>query len=96
MTRYAKPVTEPSKCRSCEADVLWVEWPSSGKKMPVDAVADQRPPPKGGTIVLTLSGGQFGKLLAEKYDPAKHDAKRNRYTSHFSTCPQADQHRRST
>lgn len=82
---------EPAKCRSCQADVWWVQWPSSGKKMPVDSEPDMRPPPKGGNLVLTKRGDQ---LLVEKYDPAKHDAKRNRYTSHFSTCPNADQHRK--
>jgi hypothetical protein len=63
--------------------------------MPVDAVPDMRPLPKGGDIVLTLHGGQFGELLAEKYDPGGYEPKaRNRYTSHFATCPQADDHRR--
>lgn len=87
------PVTEPSKCRSCRQDVLWAEWPS-GKRMPVDAVPDMRPPPKGGALVLSLRGGGHGQLLVEKYDPAKHDKKRNRYTSHFATCPQGDDWRR--
>lgn len=86
---------EPAKCRSCDADVWWVEWPS-GKKMPVDSEPDMRPPPKGGTLVLTLRKGPQSRLLVEKYDPAKHDAKRNRYTSHFATCPNASEHRRSS
>lgn len=89
-----KPVTEPTKCRSCNADVLWVRW-DSGKRMPVDAVADMRPPGKGGgNLVLTLKGGQFGELICDRFDSTKHDAKRNRYTSHFATCPNAEQHRR--
>lgn len=83
------------KCRSCGAEVLWVEWPNTGKRMPVDESPDLRPPPKGGTIVLTLSGGPFGKLLAEKYDPSRHDARRNRYTSHFVTCPESKEWRKS-
>lgn len=89
-----KPVTEASRCRSCGADILWVKWERSGKRMPVDAVADMRPRPKGGDIVLTLRGGDFGELLAEKFYPPKHGEKRNRYTSHFATCPNADEHRR--
>lgn len=91
--REAKPVTEPSRCRSCKAEVLWVEW-ATGKKMPVDAAPDMRPPPKGGALVLTLQGGQFGRLLVEKFDATKHALERNRYTSHFSTCPNADEHRK--
>lgn len=91
--RESKPVTEPSKCGSCHADVLWVVW-ESGKRMPVDAVADNRPPPKGGVLVLTLKGGEFGTLFVEKYDSRKHNLNRNRYTSHFVTCPNADEHRK--
>jgi hypothetical protein len=66
--------------------------------MPVDAVPDMRPPPRGGDIVLTLRGGEYGELLAEKYLEAKHDpdgspTRRNRFTSHFFSCPNADAHR---
>lgn len=92
--REEKPCTEPSECRSCSAEILWVIWPRSGKRMPVDAVADMRPPPKGGDIVLSLVGGEFGALEAEKFYEPKHGPKRNRYTSHFATCPNASQHRR--
>jgi hypothetical protein len=53
-----------------------------------------RPPPKGGDIVLSLVGGEFGALEAEKFYEPKHGPKRNRYTSHFATCPNASQHRR--
>lgn len=83
--RQAKPCTEPSECRSCSGEVLWVVWPRSGRRMPVDAVPDMRPPPKGGDIVLTLHGGDFGALHAEKYDAQKHDFARHRYTVH--DCP---------
>lgn len=91
--RETKPVTEPSKCKSCGADILWAVW-TSGKHMPVDAVPDMRLPPKGGNLVLALRGGEFGELLVEKYVMATHGFKRNRYTSHFASCPNADEHRR--
>lgn len=94
VSKGSRPVTEPSKCRSCKQDVLWVVWPKSGKRMPVDAVSDNRPPPKGGDIVLTLHGGEYGELQAEKFNPGLHGLKRNRYTSHFATCGQADEWRR--
>lgn len=88
MPKTSRPVTEPSQCRDCNADVLWVKWPKSGKKMPVDAVADNRGVQRGGgKIVLTLTGGEYGELIAEKYYRPKHGDKRNRYTSHFDTCP---------
>jgi hypothetical protein len=93
MTRHTRDCTEPTRCRSCDADILWVEW-ASGRRMPVDAVADNRPVGRGGDIVLAHRK-DADKLLAEKYEPGKHDAKRNRYTSHFATCPNADEHRRA-
>lgn len=46
-------------------------------------------------LMITLRGGETGKLLVEKFDPEIHDAKRNRYTSHFATCPQAGEHRKT-
>lgn len=93
-----RPATEPSKCRSCGQDILWCVWPRSGKRMPVDAVADNRPPSKGGDIWLTLHGGERGELRAEKVDPGAAPevlATRNRYTSHFATCPNAAMHRKA-
>lgn len=87
------PVTDPAKCRSCGADVLWAEW-GSGKRMPVDAEPDMRPPPKGGTLALTLRGDpNLGKLIVSKYDVTMGPT-RNRYTSHFATCPNAGEWRR--
>lgn len=82
-------VTEPAKCRSCGAPVLWAQWEQSGKRMPVDFhhVPD-------GSLVLTLRGGAYGTLLVEKYYHPKHGTGRNRYVSHFVTCPNATQHRR--
>lgn len=92
--REARPVTEPTECRSCGADVLWARWAESGKRMPVDAVADNRPVEKGGgKLVLTLHGGEFGELLIGHWKKELHGYGRNRYTSHFATCPNADAHR---
>ena len=62
--------------------------------MPVDSEPDMRPPPKGGTLALTLSGGDFGTLWVEKYRPEMGPT-RKRYTSHFATCPNADDWRKS-
>lgn len=94
--REAKAATQPSECRSCGAEILWVRWERSGKRMPVDAGPDMRPLPQGGDVVLALRGGEFGELIAEKYRPKKHGEQRNRnrYTSHFATCPDAKEHRR--
>lgn len=89
MTRQVKPCTQPSECRSCGAKVLWVEF-QSGKRAPVDAI-----PAKDGTFVLTHRPAE-NKLLAEKFHREWHAINRRRFNSHFSTCPNAAQHRRST
>ncbi len=78
--------TEASECRSCKALILWVEWPS-GKKMPVDAG-----PKSTGNVVITYSP-KVNKLLAEPFSEKRHEGRR-RFVSHFTTCPQATQHRR--
>lgn len=76
------------ECRSCKALMFWVVT-AKGNRMPVDA----KPDPAGG-FVLTLKAD--GQLHAEAFYEPTHGTKRNRYTSHFATCPNASQHRRST
>lgn len=75
---------QPVECRSCKAPMYWVIT-ANGKTMPVNATPD----PVGG-FVLALKAD--GKLYAEVFD-LSHDSRRNRYTSHFATCPNAAQHR---
>lgn len=81
-----------SKCRSCGAEIFWAKW-ESGKMTPVDAVACQ--PSSKANLVLTLRGGLLRQteLICEHFDSQKHDEKRNRYTTHFATCPNAAKHR---
>lgn len=86
--------TEPSKCRSCGQEILWGLWPTSGKKMPVDATPDMRPPDRGGGKVVLSLDRRANVLKLAKFDPQQHDEKRNRYTSHFATCPNAAEHRK--
>lgn len=71
-----------ASCRSCEALIEWAEMPS-GKRMPLDQA-----PTTDGTFVFIN-----GKARAA----TDEDRRLNRplYKSHFSTCPNADQHRRS-
>lgn len=75
-----------SHCRSCDAPIIWTVT-QNGKKMPVDA--DARPATRGFT-------------LEEDDDPnepptavfVNGTARAPLHQSHFSTCPDADQHRR--
>lgn len=76
---------EPSsKCRSCEAPIVWVKT-RRGKKMPVDA----EPDPAG----LFVLEGMAGELVAHKAGPLDGAAGGELYTSHFATCPDGDQWR---
>jgi hypothetical protein len=90
LAREAAEKDAAGKCRSCGADVLWVQW-RSGRSMPVDAVSDMRPPPKGGALVLFISDG---KLFVHTYDAVADGPSRRRFTSHLATCPNASEHRK--
>lgn len=69
-------------CKSCNAPIVWV-LTKSGKRMPID-----HGPVETGNIVLdgiTAQVLRAGEVLPKGVP---------RYTSHFSTCPQAQEHRR--
>lgn len=66
-----------SACRSCGDDIVWAVT-ETGRRMPLDAK-----PVAGGLFVMV--GGKARKATAE--DDRLH---RDRYTSHFATCAQAD------
>ena len=68
-------------CRTCEAPIVWVESQSTGKPMPMDLAPD----PKGGFVII---GGKARKATADDDRLA-----RERFTSHFATCPDANQWR---
>lgn len=85
---------QTSLCRSCNATIVWCET-ATGKRMPVDAE-----PHEGGTLVL-ISEGAGTRVLALHFDSGDQRAERaralrqRRHRSHFATCPNAGQHRRS-
>lgn len=89
---------EPSKCRSCGELVLWVEWPS-GKKMPID-VTPETPESvnvegfKDSDYLVVDHRPSENKLLAHKFRRDEHSGRRL-YASHFATCPNAKEHRKS-
>lgn len=63
-----------SKCRSCGADIVWVEMRETGKKMPIDSNSIKK-------MVVLNNSRTMGAIL---------DAG----VSHFSTCPNANKHRK--
>lgn len=74
-----------SRCRTCRAQIVWVELPS-GRRMPVDA-----DPSPAGQIRLD---GTFGVVLDTDQTIAARLAGEPLFISHFATCPDAGQHRR--
>lgn len=78
--------TEFTTCRSCSAEVFWVET-EKGKRMPVDAE-----PSDAGNIVIRHDGIAHYLTAEDKLHP-KYSGE-HRYTSHFATCPQKDQWRK--
>jgi hypothetical protein len=80
------------KCRSCDAEILWVELPS-GKRCPIDP--EQRP---DGNIKLDGcedAGGNQKAHVTHGYNLALlREEKCALYVSHFATCPAAGEWRR--
>jgi len=79
-----------SKCRSCGAAIVWVPHHETGKLNPLDA----EPVEYGGLIVLEQreDGGTVYRIL-KKGEPGPAGGKR--FRSHFSTCVNAQQHRKA-
>lgn len=71
------------RCRTCEAEIIWAASATTGKPMPMDAA----PNPAGAFVIVT---GKARKATVED-----DRLRRERYTCHFATCPDADQHRRA-
>jgi hypothetical protein len=86
-------------CASCKAPVIWA-MTENGKRMPVDAE-----PVESGTILLShrlpaqppvalvQRAAGLAKLRAE-HERSPQEGPLRLFTSHFATCPHADQHRR--
>jgi len=70
-------------CRSCGAEIVWCAT-RAGNRMPVDAE-----PSSAGDFVI-VQDDESGKLLTHK---APRDYSGPKHTSHFATCPHADEHR---
>jgi hypothetical protein len=73
------------KCSACERPIIWATT-STGKAMPVDAV-----PVDHGNVLLfpSVDEGRFVALVLGRLELV-HQNGRERYTSHFATCPYAE------
>lgn len=74
-----------AKCKSCGADIIWIQT-LGGKPMPCDA----KPIPfvEGGNLTLVTKDGRVVKATADA------TSEKFGYVSHFATCPNADAHRK--
>lgn len=73
------------RCRSCGAEIVWVNMQKTGKANPLDAL----PSPKGN--VLIMEGG-IGVVLSRAEIEA--NPRNDLRLSHFASCPHSSQHRK--
>jgi hypothetical protein len=86
-----------AKCKSCDADIIWAlikKKDGNPGRMPFDPE-----PTENGTHRMTIREEE-GRVIvcafwvAGKARPKELSEGTNLRTSHFATCPNADQHRR--
>lgn len=76
-------------CKSCEAPISWAITPD-GRRLPIDAT-----PSTAGNIRLELTGQDcIAHVLGAAEAQLRRNAGQTLYVSHFSTCPNADEHRK--
>jgi hypothetical protein len=78
---------QPAKCRSCSAEILWVEMVRTGAKNPLDAAATA-----DGTVLIDADGS--GRVLTGAELEAARAAGTPLRLSHFATCATAATHRK--
>ena len=79
-----------SKCRSCGAEIIWIRM-TSGKSMPCNAEQVMYWEKRGGKEkIVTLNG----EVISCEFAGELNRATGLGYISHFSTCPNANQHRK--
>ena len=78
-----------SYCKSCGAEIKWIKM-LSGKNMPVNAQKRYIIKDGGNEVLVTESG----ELIKGTFASLENGANGEGYISHFSTCPNANRHRR--
>lgn len=71
-----------ARCRSCDAEVIWVRMQGTGKFNPLDKA-------KRADGNVRITGRVRGTLQARVVKPGEGE-----YVSHFATCANAASHRR--
>lgn len=81
-----------ASCRSCGEQIVWAET-VNGKRVPMDV--DPVPDLPGAMLFRLTEFPDREGFLAEFVKPADRGREPELYVSHFATCPNADQHRRT-
>lgn len=76
-----------STCSSCHRTVWWVKVLPNKKRMPLDP----HPVDDGNVVIVERAPDVVARVLT-KEEPRFDDV--SRYVSHFSTCPNAAEHRK--
>ena len=94
------PVHDPTACRSCGANIIWgqlLDANGQRQKKPdgrIKAIPiDFDPVPNGNVLVFERPGEGIVCRMLHKGEAPPAGARLR--VSHFSTCPQAQQHRRT-
>lgn len=82
-------------CSSCGAQVRWVRT-ENGKSMPIDPA-----PRADGNLIMDhveerVVRGERRSVWVVSYIPRDDPSPKQRFVSHFATCPDRAQHRKST
>jgi len=91
MTRHRDPPGTKAQCRTCKAPIVWVVT-EAGKPM----CCDYEDAP-GGLFYLFRRHDRIEAIHVKSKSPraARAEARnQRRHHSHFSTCPDRDEHRR--
>lgn len=83
---FSRGVGAPAKCRSCGASIIFAFHPTTKKHAPFQPDTDGQWEIENGTARFV---GSAEVQLALGVEPPKP-----RYTSHFSTCPEAQNWRK--
>lgn len=79
-----------SQCRSCGFEIIWVRT-ERGRRMPLNAEPTEKHD-QSGVFVLRERDDPQGPLAISAWGL---EGTEPHYISHFATCPNADDHRRS-
>lgn len=79
------PPAKLGRCRSCGASIRWA-FTLADRRIPLDPT----PTDAGNLSIVSERASEYG--MTPVVGPA--DPTRDRYTSHFATCPHAAEHRR--